>query len=292
MPVKKSLLFLLLLLLTWPGWALADTDLAAARKFNEGCLRCHGAQGLHTRSNGQKISLYVDESKYFSSIHGTNRCTTCHTDITDYPHVGAKTGAELRRLVESNCRRCHDYITRVYDQSAHGLARRQGKPTALCQDCHGKHDIRKKEDPLAHTSGRNQTASCTASGCHSGRIKESYTESFHGKAVDLGGTRAATCSGCHGSHNILGPKDPASPVNKVNVPQTCAKCHFRAEPNFAKGTEHFLLEKEGPGSPMYYTLKFFVWLTIGVMVLLTIHMELELYRKWKAAKGGGSYGSH
>ena len=42
------------------------------------------------------------------------------------------------------------------------------------------------------------------------------------------GVRGGGMSDCHGSHGILPVKDPASPVFKLNLPYTCAKCHSNA----------------------------------------------------------------
>ena len=41
----------------------------------------------------------------------------------------------------------------------------------------------------------------------------------------MGASGAATCWDCHGSHDMLPVKNPASPVFKLNLPGTCAKCH-------------------------------------------------------------------
>ena len=37
----------------------------------------------------------------------------------------------------------------------------------------------------------------------------------------------ATCTDCHGKHDILAVKDPASPVAPLKVPFICGKCHRR-----------------------------------------------------------------
>ena len=62
------------------------------------------------------------------------------------------------------------------------------------------------------------------SGCHEKETKQ-YTTSIHGMSHALGASGAAQCWDCHGSHNILPVKDPSSPVFKMNLPETCAKCH-------------------------------------------------------------------
>ena len=60
--------------------------------------------------------------------------------------------------------------------------------------------------------------------CHEPEAK-AYATSIHGVSHMLGASGAANCWDCHGSHGILPVKDPASPVFKLNLPFTCAKCH-------------------------------------------------------------------
>jgi cytochrome b subunit of formate dehydrogenase len=64
-----------------------------------------------------------------------------------------------------------------------------------------------------------------ASGGMTAAAYNSYQESVHGKAVAAGSEKAAVCTDCHGEHDILSAVDPKSPINKFNVPATCAKCH-------------------------------------------------------------------
>lgn len=276
------ILFTAIVALSFPhlAWGYED-QIQENLAFNEGCLRCHGAQGLKKMVNGETVSLYVEEANYLSSMHGTMKCTICHTDIVDYPHVGALSGKDLREAVNNRCIQCHDDVAEVYKDSVHGKAMKRGSETALCRDCHGKHDIKKTHDPESMVFKKNLPETCTH--CHNDHVKHSYEESYHGKAVILGSSKSASCVDCHGSHDMLGQSDPNSPVHVDNIPETCAKCHRTAEENFAKGKEHWTLERGGPGEPMYWTLKFFVWLTVCTIAFLIIHMELELYRKYKDA---------
>jgi predicted CXXCH cytochrome family protein len=52
-----------------------------------------------------------------------------------------------------------------------------------------------------------------------------YLTSQHGRASARGERRAAVCTDCHGSHRVLGPADPESPVNHRRLVGTCARCH-------------------------------------------------------------------
>ena len=61
-------------------------------------------------------------------------------------------------------------------------------------------------------------------GCHEKAVAE-YRGTVHGKARADGRTLAASCTDCHGTHDIRRAKDPASPTNHVNLEATCSKCH-------------------------------------------------------------------
>lgn len=167
---------------------------------------------------------------------------------------------------QDNCLQCHgDDGTRV-EHSVHGFLG--------CTSCHT--NIEGSPHPVrASISKKESVAICTS--CHKGLISESYTKSFHGKAVHLGSERSATCIDCHGAHDILGSDNPASKVAKENIPQTCASCHGQASLGFSEGQEHFKLAATGQGAPMYYTAKFFVWLTLIIITALVIHIELQLF---------------
>lgn len=275
-------LFIFTLALIDSTASAAEDPIKKAERINTGCLKCHGAQGLKTTLDGKTVSLYVDEKMYKTSTHGTMPCTYCHTDRTYFPHVNGLKGRELVNYVNSQCARCHKDMANVYQRGVHSRFNAQkGRANALCSDCHGVHNIYKKEDARSTVNHNKSVNTCAK--CHE-KIMKSYEESFHGKSVILGGKEAASCVSCHGSHTITGPKDAASTVSKQNIPKTCGKCHLYSFENFTKGKEHYYLTPKDPaGVPMFYTLMFFTWLTIVVVTFCILHMEMELYRKFKNA---------
>lgn len=246
------------------------------------CLDCHGRQGFSASFAGQRLSLYVDPQAYTASIHGTNACTTCHPLGGLQPHVKSYSPRATARAVDDNCRHCHKEVAGQYQQGVHAREF-YGASAALCSDCHGSHDIRKKTDSRSLVYPTNVPSTCGR--CHQGEEMKTYQESFHGRAISLGTAKTAQCASCHGSHDIRGPEDPASAVAEVNLPQTCARCHLYPRENFTKGKEHAVVVSKGPGAPMYYTLKFFTWLTIVTMVALILHIEVELLGKLKRLGG-------
>jgi cytochrome b subunit of formate dehydrogenase len=116
---------------------------------------------------------------------------------------------------------------------------------ADCLMCHGQED----SGPLfvdekkfaASIHGRNLCVSChkdaleiphpdklapvSCSNCH--RLENKiYLNSDHGRALRGGRPEAATCKDCHGhSHTLLNSRNPASPVNRANIVNTCGQCH-------------------------------------------------------------------
>jgi hypothetical protein len=52
---------------------------------------------------------------------------------------------------------------------------------------------------------------------------------MHGKKLLAGDENVAECTNCHTAHSILPVKDPRSTVYKLNVPNTCNKCHGNSE---------------------------------------------------------------
>src|SRR5438477_12429253 len=66
------------------------------------CLECHSDKTL-TRTNaaGKQISLFVDEARLAASVHRTNTCASCHTDLTS-KHPDDNIPAQ-----PASCAKCH-----------------------------------------------------------------------------------------------------------------------------------------------------------------------------------------
>ena len=53
------------------------------------------------------------------------------------------------------------------------------------------------------------------------------------------------CNECHGTHGVLGKRDPASPTFPTNIPTLCARCHREGKKAAVRytGTEHDIIER-------------------------------------------------
>ena len=229
--VKRTLAQTLALsLLICAGAARAEHKLQ-----DKDCLACHSDSTLTTEVNGKQASLFVDGGKLKHSVHGDMfACVDCHTDVKSLAHEAAP-----RKV---RCAECHADAQEAYSHSLHASTYRAGGPGANCQDCHGgAHEILAAADAKSPVSHANIPVTCGR--CHgqkflmestgeSAQAFISYQDSVHGRAVQNGSTKAAVCTDCHGTHEILPANNPKSPIYKFNVPATCGKCHSAVENTF------------------------------------------------------------
>jgi cytochrome b subunit of formate dehydrogenase len=182
---------------------------------NRDCFECHEDKTLTKKdATGKTINLFVDAARYASSSHGSNTCTSCHTDITEVPHPD-KFAAE-----PVACAACHWISVQSYTAGPHGLAQKAGNTNAAtCADCHGKHDVipaRMSASRLSHDQ-----VMTTCGKCHPEEVTV-FQGSIHGKALARGIRDAPTCTDCHSDH-LMGSLKTASAL-KIGV-DVCSRCH-------------------------------------------------------------------
>ncbi len=254
------------------------------------CVRCH-FKGNPV--GAPQKDIYVE---YAKSVHGVAAasgntkapvCQDCHGNHNiRSPRDPA---AQMNKgHIPETCGRCHLQVYGDYRESVHWKAFASGKKdSAVCTDCHGEHSIRPHDNPESSTYISHVPETCSK--CHASvavvgkyGIKTeqvaTYGRSFHGIAIKYGGKTVANCASCHGVHDIRPSNDPKSAVYVDNIPKTCGKCHTGANVNYAKGKIHVDPTKKDAGL-VYWVSLFFKWLTISVMVGLSAHIGLDLYRR-------------
>jgi hypothetical protein len=268
------------------------------------CLKCHKDRAIEEKFGlpGQQVMEAYEQSVHGmalkkSGLLGTAVCSDCHGNHTILPGDQPR-AATHRQNIPTLCGKCHSGILEQYEGSVHGKGMRGGiAESPVCTDCHGEHRITKITDPSSSVYAKNIPKTCSA--CHekegiSSRYAlpkkrfATYMDSFHGIALEYGMTKAANCASCHGFHDILPSNDPASRVNKANLPATCGKCHPNAGPNFAKGPMH--VEVTPQKAMGVFAVRVFYTIFISVLVMLfVLHVGLELYgrRRRKQAEEGG-----
>ena len=132
------------------------------------------------------------------------------------------------------CGVCHPAERVQFERSGHAA---EG---VRCVSCHGGDD-RSLEAGTAHGAGfrgrpARQDIPRLCASCHADETRMRpynlpvdqyalYQTSGHGKRLARGDRQVAVCSDCHGAHEILSPRDPASTVYLLNIPRTCGRCH-------------------------------------------------------------------
>lgn len=194
--------------------AAAPAPAAAAQKVaeidNSDCFSCHDDAGIETTGpDGKTRSIQVVEKDFTASIHGGNRCTSCHDDIAEVPHPD---GFKPKPV---SCSKCHRVEAGIYLKSDHGTAVHQGvAEAASCKDCHGAtHTLLSSRNPASPVNRLNIPQTCGR--CHSNEQEmakfnlrqrnpvASYDSSVHGVAFEQKKMiNAAVCTDCHGSHDL------------------------------------------------------------------------------------------
>lgn len=192
------------------------------------CADCHDAHGVHKSDDPR------------STVHRTN--------------------------VPETCGKCHAGVNEIFANSIHGQLLAEGSEKApVCTDCHAAHSITRASTPDFARDVINECGHChdePADGeGRKGTHYATYRESYHGQVTKLGSTRAASCSDCHGAHDILPLDDPKSRVAEANLIQTCGSCHPGANANFVKFDPHANYRDREK-----YPLLFGVWLYFLVMM--------------------------
>lgn len=202
------------------------------------CTTCHDPAALQWSQHG---------------IHAAMGCVSCHAQAAaGYPH--------RKNMTRPDCAACHADAVAELKKSVHGLAgSANGGPS--CGACHGNvHAIVARTHAGSPIAKKNLPSTCGA--CHSdpqfleshkvafARPVEAFRESVHGRALVAGNDAAASCSDCHGSHDIARGRDPASKINHWNVPATCGACHANIKDIYAGSVHGQAVARGVPGAPV------------------------------------------
>ena len=174
-------------------------SLSAKTAAAPNCLTCHDTPGLVTPKGQSTIEQKLAQAKL---------CESCHVE---------------KKEVASQVLRGTKFVA-SFDRSVHGAALLAGKKeSATCVDCHGAHQMNRAIVPTARVSKQRQSATCGT--CHHDQAV-AFDSSVHAAALRQGNADAASCTDCHGEHDMRGHKDPTSPVNAANLARdVCANCH-------------------------------------------------------------------
>jgi len=123
--------------------------------------------------------------------------------------------------------------------------------------------------------------------CHEA-YAESFADSYHGQATELGSERVATCHECHGAHDVYPASDPRSSVSEGRLLGTCRGCHPDATEGFALFQPHADHGDRDRYPYAYWAYHLMTALLIGTFTVFGAHTVLWLLRlSFDALRGSG-----
>ncbi len=270
------------------------------------CTTCHGTHGTRAHSDedahtyrssvpalcgechrtGSTATLGADLSEenalvdYSTSVHGRGLtekgllpsaiCIDCHSSHMVLKHTDPQSTVNEHNL-SATCASCHRGIYKQFIKSVHyQTADDEATKRPNCATCHSSHHIGEVERDEFLSEVTHQCGSCHR------ELADTYLDTMHGKAYQLGYLDAAKCSDCHGAHLILANNDPNSTVSFGNIVNTCQKCHEDSNQRFTGYLTHATHHDPVRYPILYYTYWAMTILLVSVFVFFGIHTLMWL----------------
>ncbi len=223
------------------------------------CVSCHTAHTIlrHTdpRSSINRKNIAATCTKCHSQIEAVHRkiirgelwekeantlpaCVDCHQ-----PHKARRVFYD-QGMADADCMKCHgdpgvraSKGGRTLFVNLEELRGSRHLKTA-CSQCHSEVNASRVR-PCETITKKVDCSSCHAD------VGTLYQKSTHGMLVAKNDPNAPVCNECHGTHGVLGKRDPASATFPTNIPTLCARCHREGKKAAVRytGTEHDIIER-------------------------------------------------
>ena len=266
---------------------------SSQHRFNSlySCGECHTQHKPEDgKPNGPELIGHYMDSAHARALTKAGlpmsaTCSDCHSAHGVRPSKDPESTVN-RRNVPQTCGKCHVGIVEKYSLSVHAKAGKDADGNrAVCTDCHTAHEITLASSPKFMLDVINECGRChdspDANGDRVGTYYETYSKSYHGQVTQLGTTRAARCSDCHGSHDILPLDDPRSKVAEQNLVATCGACHPGATTSFVQFDPH-ANHRDSRNYPLLHGVwLYFMIMMSGVFTFFGLHTILWFFRSRK-----------
>ncbi len=194
------------------------------------CTKCHAEiEQVHRKT--------IRGELWEKQAHVLPACVDCHQ-----PHK-VRNVFYAQGMADADCMRCHGNPQlksadgRSMDVSLTEVATSTHVKVA-CSQCHSEVNASRVRpcETITHK------VDCTA--CHA-EVGQQYQRSMHGQLHAKGNPNAPFCKDCHGTHHILGKRNPESRTFPTNVPDLCARCHREGQKAalLYTGSEHQIIPR-------------------------------------------------
>ena len=253
---------------------------AVSLAYYQICKQCHFAE----------YSRLLDGMHFEALAKGNTNaptCVDCHGAHSITPP------AHPRSRISRTCSRCHGAIAAQYVKSVHGKALLElgNNDVPVCTDCHHAHN---NPNPLSASWHLQIPQMCAR--CHANNqlmekygistaVLTTYLSDFHGMTASLERNQkaqprqfTATCTDCHGVHDIRQVDSAGMQQIKTHLVTVCRRCHPDAGPNFPSAwVGHY--EPSLRHAPLVYAVKIFYSIFIPFVVGgLALQILLHLWR--------------
>ena len=182
----------------------------ARRNIAKTCTKCHAEiEQVHRKT--------IRGELWEKQANTLPACVDCHQ-----PHK-VRTLYYSQGMADADCMRCHQN-ERLHASDGRRLFVRAEELSGsrhtkvACSQCHSEVNASR----IRPCETIKHKVDCT--NCHA-EIGQQYERSEHGKLLAKSDTNAPSCKECHGTHGVLGKRDPQSLTFATNVPDLCARCH-------------------------------------------------------------------
>ena len=249
-----------------------------ALSVNQNCQNCHGDKFEAVKDSAH--TRIFNEGNRFAPV-----CVDCHSAHT----IGPVTRIGATQI----CSKCHAAEYSAYRTSVHGAALNDefNHDVPNCEDCHGSHKV----NGPAEESFRANVATQLCGKCHADKalmakyglsteILSTYLDDVHGRTDLMGNPDntapvKATCYDCHGTHNILSPKNPYSKVYPDNLQKTCQQCHKDASITFPQTWLSHKTPSESSMPGLFFTNQFSLNAVIAVIAAIVLFIIFDLRQR-------------
>ncbi len=244
------------------------------------CNRCHYA--YYTR--------FLDGIHYLQFQIGNMDAPTC---VSCHGAHDTRVDEVERAWIDQRCGECHSEIADTYRASVHGAALNEERnpDVPACTECHGAHQIQDPTRPQFHAGSHEVCAQCHADeelmaeyGLNPW-VVDTYLDDFHGasnRVYTRSGTvpdeALATCTDCHGVHDIQSFSDGAAADVRERLTARCQACHEDASIDFSDAwLSHY--PPTWDSAPLVWAVKWVYAILIPLMITaLVLHILLHLFR--------------
>jgi nitrate/TMAO reductase-like tetraheme cytochrome c subunit len=254
----------------------AEDRRSPTHAFNvaELCGGCHADPAIIGTyfAQPERVEAKAPVVQYFETVHGvaltrgglviSATCNDCHDSHRVLAADSLASRTHPDNIVET-CGRCHVGIIETYWESAHGVARAEGRRSP-----HSSHSIVRADAQDWFVGVVEECGDCHA------ELYETYSDTYHGKVTKLGYGLTAKCSDCHTPHAMYPPEDLRSSVNPQNLVETCKRCHEGANDNFVQYYSHADPKERSEYPKLFGTWLFMTLLLVGVFGFFGLHTVL------------------